>query len=661
MTTEERDGRENKGRTIGDSVSLSFLIVGTHAIEALSDAAAFNAFLKENSITKRGLLPGMKMLFENLIDDQMLQIQIGADFAFESDRITQRALHKGVPIEQVMSNVSLAKLLRGLKETRRKVMRENSVPDFHITISDELSPWLEAVKHLFENHTEIERRECQDLDKESVLNLFAYSWYLRFLDIRQHLRGYLVERIREDLDELTEDFETPQLEGAQKEKMKELDPQLEKKRKKEIEKERKKYDKCVSGWRTCTAYLWSQLKGPLLPDTPVDSILQCDSWEDLDDLFRPIADGHVAEVDRRLGTGTGDVFCRVSEFRPRNLDSLMIEYDKTLKDNLKLCLDHSFLWYDFEILDGAHPKIFPGVATFTNLLVGSVHMKEQYNRINPIEIRRILHPAGYHFYKEDEAEMKREKHDVGYAILVPSYSTMADYSGWLVSLDCCNDYSGFAGGMRKSAERFIDLHEKNLAIEDILISRNDFRRYLKSNILDRHEKPFSRLSESEWDSIRLEESIELGTELSAVIIELFMATTMAEAGFVIHWQYKNTDVVGDKEIDILAVKGKEVQIIECSRHFPINTERIIRKIGRMRRKRKYIENSDFRRKRITLRYITTKNLDDERFKQAAEAFRKAGISTENIYQIIEDSQHRTEPLQNLLSKIDFLRMRTEGF
>ena len=107
------------------------------------------------------------------------------------------------------------------------------------------------------------------------------------------------------------------------------------------------------------------------------------------------------------------------------------------------------------------------------------------------------------------------------------------------------------------------------------------------------------------------------------------------------------------------MREKEVQIIECSRHLPINSEGIAEKIQELRRKRKYIKNSDFKRKRITLRYITTKNLDNERFKQTAVSFRKAGISIENIYQILEKSQHKTKPLQNLLSQLDFLRMQTE--
>lgn len=79
----------------------------------------------------------------------------------------------------------------------------------------------------------------------------------------------------------------------------------------------------------------------------------------------------------------------------------------------------------------------------------------------------------------------------------------------------------------------------------------------------------------------------------------------------------------------------------------------------MTRKRKYIENSEFKRERITLRYITTKNLEDKKFKQASEDFRKQGILTENIFRILDESHHRTKPLQELLSRISFLRMRSQ--
>lgn len=616
-TTKKDDGEE-----ISDSISISILLAGALAIKELADANKFRAFLKEKSISRRGLLPGMKLLFENLLEDQLLQVRFGAGFTVDDDRITHRALHNGVPIERVRSNSSLAKLIRGLKRARDKVCKETSIPDFHAAISEELSPWFEAIEELFSTLTEIWGTECKHLDKQEVRNLHAFSWFLRFLNISQRLGLPLKDS------------------PIGKERLKRC----------EARRNRNRLDKCVVGWKTSAAFLWSTLEGVTLPNAPVKLVLQCDSWEDLDNSFRPVADGPVAEADRILGSHMGAIFLATSGCRPKSLESLMVEYDMTKKDERRVLLDHSFLWYDFEILDGAHPKIFPGVSTFINLLLGTVFQKKYLDRTDSIEVRRILHPS----------MLGAEKYDISYAILVPSFSTVADYSGWLLSLYCCNNYSGFSGGMRAQAESFIKANKEHLAVDDITINLDEFRKYLTTKVKERLESPFGGyLSQSERESINLRESIELGTDMSAVIIELFVAVTMAEDGYDIRWQYKNADVIGNREIDVLATRDTEVQIIECSRHFPLNTAGIKKIVRELKRKEKLIGNSSFHRQKTKLRYITTKDLDSEPFKSAAQEFRKEGISAENMDGLLKQYQHKTKPIQELLWRIESLRMHLD--
>lgn len=649
MKNGEENQKEFDGETLSNSTSLSFLIAGTKVLEDLADARSFNEFLKLHSIRKRNLLPGIKLIFENIMDNVISQIETNCGFFLDTDRITRRALFRGVSIDTVRSNSSMAQLLRGLNQAKIEVCRENSIPEFHITLAEQLSPLFKAIKILFEKHTKLLPSRGRGLNKRVVLNLLCYSWYLRFLNIRRQVRVPLLDKMFEEIDELMGGFEKVPDE--------EIDPRYkkrgeveEKKRKKEAEK----YKKKLPGWKTSSAYLWSRVEGKFTPAAPVDSILSCASWEELDGLFRPIADNQIKEVDRILGSRYGSVFYRKSQYRPRVLKPLLVKYDESLDDDEKLILDHQFLWYDFEILDGADPKIFPGVATFTNLLVGTVFMKQYYDRKEPVEIRRILHPAGFHVFKKGE----KPKFDIGYAILVPSYSTMADYSGWVVSLDCCNDYSGFSGGMHAFAEHFIEQNEDDLFIDDIVISRGNFRNYLDTKLQERHDSPYgSSLSESEWESITLKEFVELGIDMSAVVIELFMAISLAERKYEIRWQYRDRDVIGDKEIDVLAVSSNVVQIIECSRHFPINSEGVSKIVRELKRKQKLIENSAFKREKVFLRYITSKNLDNDEFKQAAEEFRKEGISAENIFDLLDKSEHRTKPIKELLSRISYLGVR----
>ena len=72
-----------------------------------------------------------------------------------------------------------------------------------------------------------------------------------------------------------------------------------------------------------------------VPEAPVDAILSCVTWEKLDDLFRPTADNLIEKVDKRLGTRHGSVFSRTSDYKPRLLKPLMIEYDEALTGDEK--------------------------------------------------------------------------------------------------------------------------------------------------------------------------------------------------------------------------------------------------------------------------------------------------------------------------------------
>ena len=537
MTKRNKVSQEEfDGDTLAESTNPTFLIAGINAMESLANALDFDEFLKKHSIRKKPLLQGMKLIFENLMENVAIQIQTNSAFTLSTDRTTERALYHGIPVGSLRSNSSLAKLLRGLEKVRKEVYKETSVPDFHITLSEQLSPLFKSNKWLIKNHTKILPVECHDFEDLMV--------GLENDDNLSPEEKKLLNRIsRYGKIENTSPEYKKHIEREEREK----------------EKERKKFEKKFLGWKVCTAYLWSRLEGKSLPDAPIDDVLSCESWEELDELYRPVANTIITKVDKRLGTGFGDVFTLTSEYRPRLLNSLMVEYNKELDEDRKLILDHSFLWYDFEILDGAHPKIFPGVSTFTNLLIGTASMERILKRKGPVEVRRILHPAGTHTYSSGGKKKKRAIHDVSYALLVPMYSNMADYSGWLVSLHCCSDYSGFSSGMMRFAEHFIKQNESYISVQDIIIPLDEFRDYLDVKLQERYESRFGgRLSESEWESITLKEFAELGLDMSAVIIELFMAISLAEANYRIRWQYRNTDIIGDKEIDVLAFKDNEV-------------------------------------------------------------------------------------------------------
>ncbi len=124
MTKRNKVSQEEfDGDTLAESTNPTFLIAGINAMESLANALDFDEFLKKHSIRKKPLLQGMKLIFENLMENVAIQIQTNSAFTLSTDRTTERALYHGIPVGSLRSNSSLAKLLRGLEKVRKEVYK----------------------------------------------------------------------------------------------------------------------------------------------------------------------------------------------------------------------------------------------------------------------------------------------------------------------------------------------------------------------------------------------------------------------------------------------------------------------------------------------------------------------------------------------------------
>ena len=96
-------------------------------------------------------------------------------------------------------------------------------------------------------------------------------------------------------------------------------------------------------------------------------------------------------------------------------------------------LDSFFFWHEMDALDTNKIHVFNGAFAFISLLIGEAEKYKMFKNTDPILIARIKNPV------------EKNKNDISYGILLQSGGWISDSSGWLLFLDCGNDFSG--GGL----------------------------------------------------------------------------------------------------------------------------------------------------------------------------------------------------------------------
>lgn len=109
-------------------------------------------------------------------------------------------------------------------------------------------------------------------------------------------------------------------------------------------------------------------------------------------------------------------------------------------------LDVSFLYNEINVLDSKRSRIFNGVPAFVTLLVGAVNLRSNLTSRDKLQVIVFKHP---------DRGGKSNAFDYSFALYLETSSSIADYSGWLVFIDCAGDYSGFAGSQLALANFYI--------------------------------------------------------------------------------------------------------------------------------------------------------------------------------------------------------------
>lgn len=201
-----------------------------------------------------------------------------------------------------------------------------------------------------------------------------------------------------------------------------------------------------------------------------------DEWQELDRFFTPI---HDEIIKKKIPISIRDSKLVLSEnfdvslLMPLMHLSKISEPDYLIKrksfESWTKMLDSFFFWHDMDLLDTNKVHVFNGAFAFISLLIGEVEKCRIFDDPDPIWIARIKHPV------------QKNQNNLSYGILLQSGGFFTDTSGWLLFLDCGNDFSGSGGHLREQVEEFISKYESNgnIIVKDISISSDLFVKYLR--------------------------------------------------------------------------------------------------------------------------------------------------------------------------------------
>ena len=426
----------------------------------------------------------------------------------ENDRTLMRARQAQIPFHQMPTKSRAGRFVRKITILCRSLMAVNSFDDIEKLGHGDLGNWFEVMSDIFNNCY----RMPSGLSRErlnTALKMASVYRLLRDLQDVGKIRIVFNHTFNKSRMWLSQWTHLPMRLGKQR---------------------------FFEGYRLALSYLWEELF-EVSPHSPLMVALKtAQTWNQMDLHFESFLDTIVKPYVEAHGFAFEEFhFQKIKRVRDRDMTLISsIPLDGITRPlSVKEQLDEVFMWYPIFVVDGES-----SAHGFLIALEGAMSLTK--SRIN---VLKVVHGEG-------------RQHNFSFAILLESTSNLADYSRWWAFPDCGTDYSG-TGGMfyREITNRLRQLHQR-INLKEVCVDSEQFEDYVRSSIEQRLRHENLALMASLSDS-------------RATLLELVYTILMQKRGFSVFWRYKNSQVLGASDIDVLAIEQNEsrtrIEIAECTR------------------------------------------------------------------------------------------------
>ncbi len=457
---------------------------------------------------------GFKILLGSSLNTFIYLLAIEQDLGLKEDFVFYRARFNGTPMNKFPSTCEKSHLIKNLDKFRRKVINSKTPEELKKSVKLFRDNVLEIFRNIYEEYAEPNRNIS--VSKSELLNYATIDCVFTFLDdLRQ---GYPQGIILNPFDGKPS-WWYMELEFTDK------------------------WRKGLRGYAYTLQYIWHMLLGDKIKNTSLINMHNVNSTVKLDEYFEIIEKEIINPIESKIGGLLGAVpLFFISSTVPKSLFGKLLEKPSTLKLGTSEYLDYLLLWYSVEVIDSSNGLIFNSTPTILSLFVGNIHIRREYEIEDKLLVIKFIHPNNM-------------GHDYSYGILIESRGSIADYSGWIIFLDCCGDYSGFNFSLYNLIEQHLDKYWDEIEITEYEISKEEFRKYLMS------KSPLKSKLEL-WRALTMHPSFErlLLEDIKGAFLEMlvyYMESFDNDKRVV--WRQK----INGLEHDILIEDEKQIKIIEC--------------------------------------------------------------------------------------------------
>lgn len=512
----------------------------------------------------KGMLEGYKFTLNVLIRCLLDAIESSSSLKLSEDFVFHRARFVGIPLHKVPNSCSKTILLKNIHTKSQGVIGARTWSK----LSEGIEFFDKEVLSLLDNLRSISivspHYNISDLD-DAITYSSMFNVYIFLNDTQRGVPlGYLVSMLE---NTTFEPF------GPKK----------------------KEYlERVFEGYKYAVQFLWYCFLGNTLKKS-LAKLHSAADWHDLDSYIDLIQSEIILPSEKKIGTSgllIGSLI-HLTGSADTVLENLLAFNAPKPNLSKKEQLEQEFLWYEIEFIDASEGTVFNGVATFVNLLAGTVVMRKRIGAKEKVYVIKLRHPTSdpniYHF---------------SYAILMGVSGILSDYSGWLLFYDCCyNTGSGIQG--LKWADQWITeyLNENLIELTEIEVDKERFINLMKKRLLSTTKQAIFGVKKTREDLKVANDKLGTSRGLLLELLGYYMASTSASDGKVkkIEWNYNRLD----QQIDVLARDQTSLTFIECKKPFssPLELGKELREKARL-----LLGDADFNREweideRTQIRYM----------------------------------------------------------
>jgi len=506
--------------------------LGITKVLSLLDYYKFNEYAQTMDINENNeLFLGFKFYVKCVCNNIMESISRGDFLLLEDNIMVKRANFHGVPLSKLNNSCQKIIFLKNIKRLFEPLYESKNEYEYKKNYAKTKGIFLSMVDE-YKKYLAVSKDFMSENIEEIILNLAIFWTYIDFNDTGRGVPlGYFFSLEEEEPSHASTEYE-------------DIEERL----------------RLFNGYKYTLVYVWNELLNREQKEKFPWEISNSNHWKQLDSYFGKIRTNIIEPIEKKHQLSMNDFFI-LNKFDDSLIPSFFSEPVNIPNLSFIEKLEQLLLWYPIQALPSE--AVFSGASSCVITIEGNIGLKYRLNVDEKIIIIRFTHPEEYGTA-------------FSYAVLIDAFGTIADYSGWLLFYNIGADYGGFSYGSYRYVEETLASYPDGVEIYDYEIKSKELLRYINSksytikDVIEENNIPQD--TEQMLRNILLQNSFiqevnrnlkDINSASRGILLELVAYYYFSCKGEKTILRYKNRDLFGQTDLDVITKIGNEIFIISC--------------------------------------------------------------------------------------------------